>query len=261
MILTTGLEPSEETLEHAKALAKRFGIPIVPRRFDSLAALRRRSGTDEIIVVSAKGVRLESPGAQPFFFHPNTAAFRIKRLERGDTDTMLSACQIKPGDGVLDATLGLGADAIVFAYAVGQSGRVVGIESQRTVALMVEDGLRRWSQGSEALIQAMRRVEVVAADHYAFLRQQPDRSWDVVYFDPMFQVGVDASSGIAALRPLANQEPLAKQVVQEALRVARRRVVLKEGKTSEYFRQFGFTPYRKKEHQVVYSYREVTGGE
>ncbi len=261
MIVTTGLQPNRETLAHAKRLAERLDAPLAERGGDSLAALRRRYGTDSIIVVTAKGARLETKDGPPFFFHPNTAAFRIKRLQRGDTDTMLSVCQVQPGDAVLDATLGLGADSIVFAYATGPAGQVVGVESQRTIASLVEDGLRHWASGSKTLIQAMRRVEVIARPHLEVLRELPDRSFDVVYFDPMFETAVHSSSGIAPLRRYANDAPLAESAVAEALRVARRRVVLKEGKAGRLYERFGFTPFRTREHQVVYSYKETDGGE
>jgi 16S rRNA (guanine1516-N2)-methyltransferase len=261
VIVTTGIDPSEETRRHAKELAEQFSLPLVERREDSLNELRRRYGTSSVLVVTAKGARLETPDKKPFFFHPNTAAFRIKRLLRGDTDTMLAACQIQPGDHVLDATLGLGADAIVFAHAVGRAGRVVGIESERLIALLVADGLRHWLSESEALRQAMRRVEVRVGHHLDVLKAQPDRSFDVVYFDPMFERTVPSSTGISGIREYANEAPLSEEAVCEALRVARRRVVLKEGKAGQLYQRFGFTPFRTRGHQVVYSYKETNGGE
>lgn len=261
MIVTTGLEPSMETLQHARELADRFHVPLLGRGDVSLQAMRNRHGSDEIVVVSAQGARLEVPGKKPFFFHPNTSAFRIKRLLRGDTDTMLVACQIHPGDRVLDATMGLGADAIVFAYATGVDGQVVGIESERLIAILVEDGLRHWVSDSKDLEEAMRRIEVRCGNHLDVLKELPDRSFDVVYFDPMFEMTVQSSSGIAGVREHANQDSLHEDAVSEALRVAKRRVVLKEGKAGRLYERFGFTPFRSRGHQVVYSYKEISGGE
>ncbi len=261
MIVTTGIEPSEETRRHAEELAAQCSLTVVERREYSLNQLRRRYKSDAVLVVTAKGARLEIPGRQPFFFHPNTAAFRIKRLERGDTDTMLAACQIQPGDHVLDATLGLGADSIVFAHAVGPAGRVVGVESETLIAHLVADGLRHWHTESQALREAMMRVQVRAGDHLEILREQPDDSFDIVYFDPMFEVTVEASRGIAGIREFANEATLGEEAVREALRVARRRVVLKEGKAGRLYERFGFTPFRNRGQHVVYSYKETHGGE
>lgn len=256
MIITTGLEPNQLTCEHAEQLAKQFGLPLIKRRDESLANLRHKYQVDAILVVSAKGARMEQEGKPPFFFHPNTAAFRIKRLERGDTDTMLSACQIQSGDTVLDATVGLGSDSIVFSHAVGASGRVVGLESERMIALLVADGLSKW-QGTSSLTEAMRRVEIVACNHLSYLKEQPEKSFDVVYFDPMFELAIEESSGISGMREFANHTPLQQVAIDEALRVARRRVVLKEGKTGKLYERYGFLPFRNREHHVVYSYRDV----
>lgn len=261
MIITTGLEPDQNTLNHADQLAERFGLRVQKRGDLSLQGLRRRHGEDEILVVSARGARLEIPGKKPFFFHPNTAAFRIKRLVRGDTDTMFAACQIHPGDHILDATMGLGADAIVFAYAAGASGRVVGIESQPLIAILVEDGLQRWTSDAVELCEAMRRVEVRCGNHLELMQDMPDDSFDVVYFDPMFEVTVESSTGIAGIREHANTDSLHEDAIHEALRVAKKRVVIKEGKTSRLHEKFGFTPVRVRGQHVVYSYKEIDGGE
>lgn len=261
MIITTGIEPSEETRQHAVELAAQFTLPLVERREYSLAQMRRSYGEARILVVTAKGARLETPAEKPFFFHPNTATFRIKRLERGDTDIMILACQIQPGDKVLDATLGLGADAIVFAHVVGSTGRIVGLESERVIATLMADGLLHWSDGSDALRQAMRRIEVITGHHLDVLSELPDNSFDVVYFDPMFEKTVDASSGIEGIRCYANNSMLQAEAIAHAERVAKRRVVLKEGKAGRLYQRFGFIPFRNRGNHVVYSYKETTGGE
>ena len=261
MYVTTGYEPSAETLRHAEELARRLGLPVRQRGTSTLNQLRRRYGDEPILVVSSRGARLEAPGKKPLFFHPNTAAFRIKRLMCGDTDTMLAACQIQPGSRVLDATLGLGADAIVFAHAVGAKGRVVGIESEPLIAVLVEDGLRTWQSDLEALNEAMRRVEVRCGNHVEVLAGLPDRSFDVVYFDPMFERAVESSAGIAGLRGFANPSTLQEAAVEEALRVAGKRVVMKEAKEGRLYARFGFTPIRTRTQRVLYSYKETGGGE
>ncbi|GIO00606.1 hypothetical protein J5TS2_12740 [Brevibacillus halotolerans] len=260
MIVTTGNEPKASVWAHAQELAAIFSAPLVSRGELSVEKLRDKYQTNDILIVTAKGARLERRGQQAFFFHPNTASFRIKRLERGDNDTMLSVCQISPGDKVLDATMGLAADAIVFAYATGETGQVVGIESEPMIVRLIRDGLTHWDTGSPALIEAMRRVQVEQADHLDKLQALPDNSFDVVYFDPMFQQAVFESHGISTLRQLANDKVLTEETIAQARRVATRRVVLKEGTTGTLHEQLGFTPYRKREHQVIYSYMDALEG-
>lgn len=77
----------------------------------------------------------------------------------------------------------------------------------------------------------------------------------------MFEITVQSSSGIAGVRELANADALSQEAVLEAQRVARKRVVMKEGKTGRMYERFGFTPFRSRGQQVVYSYKEIGGGE
>src|SRR5512138_2034020 len=109
---------------------------------------------------------------------------RERRRGGGDAttrDTFLEAAGIEDGDAVLDCTLGLGADALVAAVAAGPRGRVVGVEASPALAAWVGEGLRRLDD------EAAARIEVRAADHAALLAALPDRSFDVVVFDPMFR--------------------------------------------------------------------------
>lgn len=53
----------------------------------------------------------------------------MKRLRNGEPDTLLALAGVRPGDRIVDCTAGLGSDAIVFAFAVGDEGTVVALES------------------------------------------------------------------------------------------------------------------------------------
>ena len=86
----------------------------------------------------------------------------------------------------------------------------------------------------------MRRISVVNEDYLDYLRQQPDNSVDVVYFDPMFRKPLTASSSISPLRGVADHRPLSEDAVVEAFRVARLRVVMKEASGSGEFARLGF---------------------
>jgi len=141
---------------------------------------------------------------------------------------MLEAMGLGQGDRVLDCTLGMGSDAIVAAWVVGPSGKVVGIESSPALAEIVRAGLRDYDQADPDVTDAMRSVEVVCAEHLMHLMSCPDRSYDVVYFDPMFREPVRLSPGIAGLRRWACHARLSGNAVREATRVARRRVVIKD---------------------------------
>ena len=75
---------------------------------------------------------------------------------------------------------------------------------------------------------ALRRIKVVNADYLDFLKRQPDKSFDSIYFDPMFRYPLTDSKNINPLRSVADHRPLSEEAVAEARRVARHRVVMKE---------------------------------
>lgn len=253
MIVTTSPKPDDALRETAKRLARFLGARLVPRKKRSIARLMREEGTDTVLVVTAEGPRLYREGVErPFVYHPNTAMIRMRHLLRGDTDPMVELMEIRPGDRVLDCTLGLAADAAVLSLAVGEGGEVVGLESEPLIAAVVAEGLRTYSSGSAAIDAALRRIRVVCADHLDYLRQCADRSFDVVYFDPMFRRPVEASSGIGSLRPFANPAPLSPEAMREARRVARRMVVMKERQGSAEFARLGFAEVHEVGNSVAY---------
>jgi len=80
---------------------------------------------------------------------------------------------------------------------------------------------------------------VINADHNQFLAQQASNSFDVVYFDPMFRQPLMSSQPLSPLRNLADPRPLSLDTIEEACRVARTRVVVKERSDGEEFRRLG----------------------
>ena len=140
---------------------------------------------------------------------------------------------------------------------MGQSGQVVALEANRFIAFLVAHGLSTWEDGEESIIQAMRRVEVRQVHHYEALKQLADHSFDVVYFDPMFEERILESDGIRTLTQLAVPLPLSEKIIQEAKRVARKRVVLKDHFRSPRFEQFGFKLCKRKTAKFHYGFIEL----
>ena len=197
-------------------------------------------GVEAVLVAYPQELKLNSSAGE-MFFHPNMSQLRVKNLRKGEKDHMSEAMGLQEGMKVLDCTLGFGADAIVASFGVGETGQVVGVESSPLIAAVTGHGLQHFLPGNYPLYAAMRRIEVVNMDYLDFLRQQPDNSYDVVYFDPMFRKPLTASNGISPLRSVANHEPLSLEAVEEAQRVARYRVVMKEASGSEEFSRLGFS--------------------
>ncbi|MDA8213015.1 MAG: class I SAM-dependent methyltransferase [Clostridia bacterium] len=244
-VVTTSLEPDSVVQERARWWAETLKCPLIPRNRDleSSRALNRVAETtnaDVIIVVGRKATRL-LVGEQEFHFHPSMAKLRVQALARGQVDQLISAGGIDQGSSFLDCTLGLAADAIVASYVAGSSGKVVGLESQALLAALAEEGLHNYADGDRQLLEAMGRIKVVHTQAESYLTRLPDETFDVVYFDPMFRHTRKKSPAMDILRLLGNPTPLSGEVVREALRVARYRVVVKEGRGCRVFEELGIS--------------------
>lgn len=244
MLITTAQRQSPLNEAKAQQLARELHARYVPREKRSLARLRRDYDEDDILTVAEQVLRFYAGGgddSQPLFFHPSMAAVRLKRLQQGEKDNLLLACKISPGDEVLDCTAGMASDSIVFAHAVGARGKVVAVESAPITALITREGLRTYTSDIEGLEAAMRRVQLIQASYIDVLRGLPSQSFDLVYFDPMFRKAKHDSNWITPLRMLANHEALCQEAIVEAMRVARKRVVVKERRESYEFARLGIS--------------------
>jgi len=239
-LITTSYEPNEELIQQATALAKRFGWRYIARERNSLQDLFRRFDQSQAIVVAKNGWRYEDQEGNHFSFHPNMSALRIKQLKNGQKDLMVECAKMTTGDAVLDCTLGMAADAIVSSFVVGEKGKVVALESQPVIAAIVEHGLATYETDRKELQRAMRSVQVIHANYREVLPTLPDHSFDIVMFDPMFRKTVQKSAAMQQLKPLANPDPVDLASVQEAVRVARKAVLLKERRGSPEFQRLGF---------------------
>lgn len=220
-------KPDCETVSAARWLAAELSCPLQPRKGRTIAAVFRE-GYDVVLGVSkAQASFYTSPVSPPFQFHPGLAKNRIGSLLRGEPETLVRAAGIQEGSSFFDATLGKATDALVVAHAVGDAGRVAGVEAHPIVAAVVALGLRRAVVPGRAVTAAMRRVQARHGDHLQALMAEGDDSWDVVYFDPFFEEQVRGSVDMTPLRLVGRHEPVAAEALAEAQRVARRRVVHK----------------------------------
>ncbi|GMA48885.1 hypothetical protein GCM10025857_02420 [Alicyclobacillus contaminans] len=162
---------------------------------------------------------------------------------RGQRDRLVRVARIGRGDVVLDATFGLAVDSLVLAAAVGDTGRVLACDSSWLLVRLFQYAQRYEGHLYPSLQPLLARIEAHCGDHVAVLQQMSDNAVDVVYFDPMFRHPLhNPSSDLESVRGLANPAPLAHDAWREALRVARRAVVLKERPDSGEFERFHLHP-------------------
>lgn len=238
-IVTTAHNPDTAAEILAADLATRLDGKFVMREDFSFDALRKIHGAENILLVKKNSVSIITAEGE-LFFHPNTAHLRIKNLRGGEGDRLIDVLNISAGSTVLDCTLGLGSDALVESYVVGSSGKVIALEVNPLIAEVVRHGMKNFSEDSPHILEAMRRVEVITADCRDYLKTCADNSFDAVYFDPMFRRPVKKSSGLNPIRPLADNSPLTQEIINEACRVAKFRVVMKEHSGNTEFERLGF---------------------
>ena len=239
VVVTTALRPDGDAIRRARTIAEELGCPFHNRAGDPLDDVRAATGRQNLIILTWDEVRLVTPG-NTFLFHPNMAARRIEAMLRGEVDRLSSFMDLKSGDCLLDATCGLGADAIVAAHTVGEAGRVLAVERSRLLGAMVRHGMKIYRHRTLEVESAMRRVEVVTAEAEEVLKSEADHSWDVVTFDPMFDETVTLSHGLDVVKMLGWPGSTTPEGVAEASRVARRCVVMKDRAPGNKLRDLGF---------------------
>ena len=230
-VVTTA--PSGDPAE-AQELAQRFGLRVEPREGRTLEQLLKHA--NPVLILAARRADLYEHGGA-YRATVGMAFLRVLRARKGEMDPLVAHAALRPGDSVLDATLGLGGDALVAAHATGAP--VVGLEKDPVIAAFTQAALRRLPKHGR---DPGRLVHVVRADHRAWLEDQAARSFDVVLLDPMFRRAADSGPLFELLRAHAEHAPLEIETLHHAQRVARRGVLVKDAARGNELQRLGLTP-------------------
>ena len=239
-IITTITKVNTDLIYQAQALAQKFNKKFVTRNNLSLERLKQDNNVDNILIFTKDGLKAHTSQGD-LFFHLNMAQLRILNLNRNQKDHMVEAMDLKPKMSVLDCTLGLGTDATVASYIVGENGKVVGLESATLIYLITKYGLANFNHDNIAINHSLRRIESFNLHYLDYLKAQGDNSFEIVYFDPMFRKPIQDSANFKPMRAIANMEQLQSKALVEALRVAKKRVVIKETKDSMEFKRLNIS--------------------
>lgn len=246
MIVTTAGRTNEEMIRLAKNIGIDLDITYYQRAKKGIKNIQNDTNQD-VLVVGKNRIEIHPIGSEePLFFHPNSSMFRIKRLMSGDYDPFIQISGLELGSTILDCTLGLGSDSIVASYIVGDTGKVTAVEGSKYLYYLLKVGLRSWDSGIKPINIAMANIHVTNDTYLNYLSNCPDNSYDVVYFDPMFEEMIEESDGLQGLRQFAIHHKLTIEAVNEAQRVARYRVILKGHWKNNQFKQFGFKVHKRK---------------
>ena len=232
-VVTTA--PSGDPAE-AQDLAARFGVRAEPREGRTLEQLIEQAAGAPVLVLGSRRADLYDRG-RVYRATVGIAFLRVLRMRKGEVDPLVAHAGLKPREAVLDATLGLGGDALVAAHATGV--RVLGLEADPVIAAFAQAALKRLPKHGR---DPGRLVEVVQADHRAWLKAQPDKTFDVVLLDPMFRRAGDSGPLFDLLRAHGDHAPLDPETLRQAQRVARRGVLIKDSARGEELQRLGLTP-------------------
>ncbi|MFZ5943590.1 MAG: class I SAM-dependent methyltransferase [Bacillota bacterium] len=232
-IAVTTSQEKAHLIETAQEISSEIKVNYIPRNKLTINKLKEKNNLKHLIVVREDKITVDNN----FFFHPGMAVARIKMLKSGQDDPMINAMALKPGSRVLDCTVGLATDSIVASFVAGEEGEIVGIESSPIIYIVTKLGLKSYTQGSKDCRRAMERINIYHNNYEEFLQKQGSETFDVVYFDPMFDTPCLKSSGIEGLRTFANYKKLLPDSLEKALKIARDRVVIKDRKDSGNFQR------------------------
>lgn len=236
--VTTAIQASDRVKKRAHKVSGDLNKPYFDRKKLGIKKLLAMHELDYLIVVHDDKLLVKS-GESDLFWHPGTAVIKLWDSGTGANNQLIKAAHPDPDDVILDCTLGYGSDAIVLASALTGQGHIIGLEGSEIIAYLTKDGLENYQNVKEDVKRAMSKIKVVHANHETYLKEMENDSVDIVYFDPMFQNPNMKSKSMNALRDFAKMNTLNKDTIYEALRVCKKRVIVKERIGSGVFQNLG----------------------
>ena len=224
--MAVAVEPSaaSESLAAGEALAARLGLPMAGLNDPGYALF---------LVLTFERLELREPAPSrtgPVFVDFVGGAVRRRMGQAGlGRQPLLRAVGFKREQppAVLDATAGLGRDAFLMAAA---GCRVMAVERRPVMAALLADGLRR-ALLEPRTAEAAARCVLVEADACVVMEGFDEQVRpDVVYLDPMFAGRAKSAASKKELRLCGlacGEDPDADELLEPALKTARRRVVVK----------------------------------
>ena len=245
--ITTSLRENLTLRQRAQAIGKELHLPVIERRKQSVSKLLQ--SREALLLVYNDELRLVNRDGSELVFHPDTAMLRIKS-EHDALLTLLGDSKLQ----ILDTTMGLASDSIVMA-SVGND--VTAIESNALIHFIVSEGLATYLSENQRLMTAMRSIKTYCADNITYMKSLSDKSFDVVYCDPMFSDRISELKNLDGLRQFANPSPLSDEFLKEAKRVARKSIIIKAHFRDAVFETYGFKRIERPAQKFHYGMIEI----
>lgn len=224
------INTENSTLELAKSLAERLQLPCI----DHSSQTMPEGG--HVLWVGNEGLALGPSGSKPATatrvdFQDPTLLYRLRTSGKRQGIGKAVGLDKAAGISVLDATAGLGRDALVLAH-LGCNVQM--LEQSLVIHALLEDGLRRArADEDQQLAPALKRMELFHADARGWfddIQRDARPRPDVIYLDPMFPPRTKSASvkkDIALLQNILDEEMDFPGLLAAARNCARHRVVVK----------------------------------
>ncbi len=252
IIVSTSQKADHYLEQRGMKVAKYLNADFVPRKnLKSISGIK-----NPLLVITKSGISCYYNDKE-LFYHPSMAMLRIKRILKGEEDIFTIMLGQISGFNILDCTLGFGSDALIFSFLAGENGSVTALEKNKIIYTIVADGLKGNYQKWEEINQYTNGINPLNIDYTDFLYNSQPKSFDIVYFDPMFEKPINQSVHLEPLRAFAEEMPLKKEVVEQAKIVAKKYVIIKNTLDFD-FNVFGnLREFSKRASKIKYGILEV----
>jgi 16S rRNA (guanine1516-N2)-methyltransferase len=219
--------------EDARQLAQDLGLPLCALPCGVYPYLLVYSAGRASPRLELRAMQEKAPGPVYVDFVAGSLGFRARHGSRGK-EPLAGAVGLKGANipTVLDATAGLGRDAFILAT-LGCA--VTMVERSPIIAALLRDGLFRAAE-NPATQSIAQRIQLRVGDAVTVIGQlaESDRP-DVIYLDPMYphrSKSALVKKEMRMLRSLVGEDLDAPKLLEAALHVARKRVVVKRPRTA-----------------------------
>lgn len=149
---------------------------------------------------------------------------RLKTLSK--TQPLFKAMALEKGERVLDATAGLGKDALSFCHF---GVHVTAVEENPTVLALLEDGLARAFEHPQFKKKFEGKIELIQGSSVDFMKSLKEK-YHTIYLDPMYpheEKSAKPKKEMAFLRDILSETKNIEELLEVSMQSASKRVVLK----------------------------------
>lgn len=245
--ITTIPKPQDEIVKKAEERAKELNLPFY-ERVNSCNECIKKNNLEGLIVYGKEP--FFKSGEEEYYFNIGTGKLRLLQLKRGNEDRL---CRLIPKtvNTFLDCTFGQGHDSMVVSWFLGDSCKITALEKSKVLYEIGKYGIENFN-GNKDIQKALKRIKLKNEDFLQYLKKSETKSIDVIYFDTMFKHPVKPDKNrIEGFRKIACYDTLTNEVFEEALRVAKKRIIVKERPFSSIFKKYKFTYIDSKKGKTV----------